>query len=207
MGIIDYLDYIGVVAFAVSGAVTAIKKRMDYFGILVLAMVTAIGGGVIRDIIIKDGLPTFFLRYEYTLLICATTALVILTKGQLKWAFALDIFDALGLATFTVEAGLTALNMGLNFITFSFVSLITAVGGGVVRDVFSREIPRILRQDVYAVASIAGSTFFWFLRQWIPLEMAAYISIGFIFVLRLISIRFQMRIPTVQRERRTPVSR
>ena len=129
MGIIDYLDYIGVVAFAVSGAVTAIKKRMDYFGILVLAMVTAIGGGVIRDIIIKDGLPTFFLRYEYTLLICATTALVILTKGQLKWAFALDIFDALGLATFTVEAGLTALNMGLNFITFSFVSLITAVGG------------------------------------------------------------------------------
>lgn len=66
MGIIDYLDYIGVVAFAVSGAVTAIKKRMDYFGILVLAMVTAIGGGVIRDIIIKDGLPTFFLRYEYT---------------------------------------------------------------------------------------------------------------------------------------------
>ena len=70
MGIIDYLDYIGVVAFAVSGAVTAIKKRMDYFGILVLAMVTAIGGGVIRDIIIKDGLPTFFLRYEYTLLIC-----------------------------------------------------------------------------------------------------------------------------------------
>ena len=160
MGIIDYLDYIGIVAFAVSGAVTAIKKRMDYFGILVLAMVTAIGGGVIRDIIIKDGLPTFFLRYEYTLLICATTALVILTKGQLKWAFALDIFDALGLATFTVEAGLTALNMELNFITFSFVSLITAVGGGVIRDVFSREIPRILRQDVYAVASIAGSTFF-----------------------------------------------
>ena len=200
MGIIDYLDYIGVVAFAVSGAVTAIKKRMDYFGILVLAMVTAIGGGVIRDIIIKDGLPTFFLRYEYTLLICATTALVILTKGQLKWAFALDIFDALGLATFTVEAGLT-------FITFSFVSLITAVGGGVIRDVFSREIPRILRQDVYAVASIAGSTFFWFLRQWIPLEVAAYISIGFIFVLRLVSIRFQMRIPTVQRERRTSVSR
>ena len=207
MGIIDYLDYIGIVAFAVSGAVTAVKKRMDYFGILVLAAVTAIGGGVIRDIIIKDGLPTFFQHYEYTLLIGATAALVILTKGQIKWAFALDLFDALGLATFTIEAGLIALEMELNFITFSFVSLITAVGGGVIRDVFSREIPRILRQDVYAVAAIAGSTLFWFLRQWIPLHLAAYLSIAFIFGLRMVSIRFQMRIPTVQRERRNSAAR
>lgn len=200
VGIIDYLDYIGIVAFAISGASTAIKKRMDYLGILIMAGVTAIGGGVIRDIIIRrDSLPIFFERYEYSLLILLTTAFVILTKGQIRWSFALDIFDALGLATFAIEAGITAISMELNFITFCFVSFITAVGGGIIRDLFAREIPHILRpREIYAVAAVGGSVCFWFLRQLIDLQVAAYICIALTFFTRLLCMRFRLALPTVK---------
>ena len=103
MSLITLLDYIGIIAFAISGATKAIKLKLDYFGIFTLACVTAIGGGVIRDLVIKkDALPTFFLTWEYPVLIAITTAVMIAIKGKIKYGFFLEIVDALGLATFTV---------------------------------------------------------------------------------------------------------
>jgi len=199
MNLITILDYIGVVAFSISGASKAIKLKLDYFGIFTLAAVTAIGGGIIRDIVVKkDELPTFFLTWEYSVIIAATALFMILIKGNIKFGFALELVDALGLATFTVEAGLIGRDLQLNFVTFVFVSLITAVGGGIIRDIMSNEIPRVLNKEVYASAAILGSVVFWFALQIMPETIACYLCIALIFAVRVLAVVFNMGLPTVQ---------
>ena len=198
MSLITLLDYIGIIAFSISGATKAIKLKLDYFGIFTLAAVTAIGGGVVRDLVIKkDALPTFFLTWEYPVLIAITTAIMIAVKGKIKYGFFLEIVDALGLATFTVEAGLTASDMKLNFVTFVFVSLITAVGGGIIRDIMANEIPGVLNKDVYASAAIFGSVILWYSLQIMPRTIASYLCIALTFAVRIMAIVFNMGLPTV----------
>ncbi len=197
MDLMTTLDMIGIIVFAASGAIHAIQKKMDIFGIFTLATVTAIGGGVIRDVVINIDLPTFFKKPQYLLFIAITVLLIIFIRGQFKWQFLFNLFDAIGLAVFTIQAGMTAISLNLNFMTFLFVSLITAVGGGIIRDVMSKEVPMVLREEVYAVASIAGAVLFWFIYPYLGINVSAYLCIAFIFILRMICVIFHVNLPKI----------
>lgn len=197
MELITVLEYIGLFVFAASGAMCAIEKKMDFFGILILATVTAIGGGVIRDVVTDIGIPIFFSKYEYMLIIILSTILVIILRGRIQWQTTFLVLDAIGLSVFTVAAGMKAIDQGFNFMTFLFVSVITAVGGGVIRDVLAQEVPNILKREIYAVASLIGAICLWFLSPLIGITYSSYICLALIFIIRLITIHYQMNLPYI----------
>ena len=198
MYIIDYLELIGVAAFAISGATTAIRKKMDIFGVIFLAVVTAIGGGVIRDVVMDIGIPVFFTRYEYILVILAASVLVVAFKGSVKWKKLLFLFDAIGLAVFSIYTGVKALDLGYNFLSFIFMCLITGVGGGIMRDVLVGEIPMVLKKEIYATASIIGAIVLWFCVPLIGADLATYVSIGVIILIRVLSKWLKINLPFIK---------
>ncbi len=187
MQIFDILELVGVAAFAVSGATTAIQKKMDIFGVIFLAMVTAIGGGVIRDVVMDVGIPVFFQHYEYTLVILATAILVMLLKGRIKWMNIVVFFDAVGLGVFSVFAGVKALDMDYNFLSLLFVCLISGIGGSILRDIIACEIPMVLRKEIYATAALLGGVALWFLTPLLGRDWSIYIALGITILTRLVS--------------------
>ena len=198
MYIIDYLELIGVAAFAISGATTAIRKKMDIFGVIFLAAVTAIGGGVIRDVVMDIGIPVFFTRYEYILVILAASILVVAFKGSVRWKKLLFLFDAIGLAVFSIYTGVKALDLGYNFLSFIFMCLITGVGGGIMRDVLVGEIPMVLKKEIYATASIIGAIVLWFCVPLTGADLATYVSIGVIILIRVLSKWLKINLPFIK---------
>lgn len=197
MDLITFFEYIGLFVFAASGAICAIEKKMDFFGILTLSTVTAIGGGVIRDVVTNIGIPVFFSKYEYMLTILISTSLVILFRGKIKWKTSFLVLDAIGLAVFTIAAGMKAIESDYNFMTFLFVSVITAVGGGVIRDVLAQEVPNILKREIYAVASLIGAICLWFIHPLLGMTMSSYLCLGIVFIIRLITYYYQVHLPYV----------
>lgn len=198
MYIIDYLELVGVAAFAISGATTAIKKKMDLFGVIFLATVTAIGGGVIRDVVMNIGVPVFFTRYEYIAVVLGASIFVVLFKGCIKWKKAFFLFDAIGLAVFSIYTGEKALELHYNFLSFIFVCLITGVGGGMLRDVLVREIPMVLKKEIYATASIIGVVVLWLCEPLIGMDISIYVAISIIILIRVISKWLKINLPFVK---------
>ena len=198
MHIIDILELVGVAAFAISGTTTAIKKKMDIFGVLFLAMVTAIGGGVIRDVVMNVGVPVFFLHYEYSIVIVVTAALTMLLKGRIKWKQAVFFFDAVGLAVFAVYAGIKAIELDYNLLSFLFVCVISGVGGGILRDLFASEPPVVLHKEIYATAALLGALALWFLYPLIGRDFATYASIVIIIAIRVVSQQLKLSLPFVK---------
>ncbi|MEG1993500.1 MAG: trimeric intracellular cation channel family protein [Oscillospiraceae bacterium] len=195
MSIITYMDYIGVVAFAISGAFIAIQKRMDIFGIYILATVTAVGGGVMRDVVMNHGVPVFFKSSTTIFLTIAATAFAIAIRNVKRLQFLITVSDAVGLAVFAIDTGSKAINLGYGLPEFLFMSTITAVGGGVIRDLLSQRVPAVLRKDIYAVAAIIGSLFLWFTEPYIGLTVSTYLSIALVIAIRLFSIYFKINLP------------
>ena len=156
--ILYLLDLFGVAVFAVSGALAAARKRMDVLGVVVLAMVTAVGGGTLRDVLL-DRHPIFwFTDATYLITIVAAAALtMVYTRFRAAPHRALLVADAFGLALFTVSGAKVAEQMGLPGIIVVFIAALTGTAGGVLRDVLCAEVPLILRRDIYATASIAGA--------------------------------------------------
>ena len=200
MNLITLFEYIGLFVFAASGAIRAMEKKMDLFGILILATVTAIGGGVIRDVVTDIGIPVFFSNFQYLLVIMIATYSVIIFRGQIRWRNSFLILDALGLAVFTIAAGMKAIESNYNFMTFLFVSVITAVGGGVIRDLLAREVPIILRREIYAVASLTGAICFWFIHPILGMTLSSYLCLGLIFFMRLITLYYHIQLPYADKE-------
>lgn len=160
MELILFLEYIGVFVFAASGAIRAIERKMDFFGILTLATVTAIGGGVIRDVVTNIGVPAFFSDYTSMLIILLSTILVIIFRGTIKWKTTFLVLDASGLAVFTIAAAMKAMELHYNFLTFIFVSLITAIGGGVIRDILAKQVPTILKEKFMLLPRLSELVYF-----------------------------------------------
>jgi uncharacterized membrane protein YeiH len=153
------LDLIGVAVFAVSGALAAVYARLDVFGVLVLACVTALGGGVVRDLLLGIDPPTT-LRYWQYLVTPVVVALVVFRfhPAVARLRRGTQLADALGLALFVTTATSTGLATGAPGITSAIVGVITGVGGGVLRDVLLNEIPQVLRREIYAIAALVGAT-------------------------------------------------
>ena len=199
--VIFVLELLGVVVCGISGALSAIERDMDLFGMLVLACIAALGGGFIRDILVDRfpvslGQPSYFLSAIAGVLLAVPAMRA--TARTLRW---LKIFDALGLAIFSILGAQVGLQYQLNFLSVLLLGVLTGIGGGVLRDILANEIPLVLRQEVYALASIIGITLLWLLVRFTPLTltMAVGISITVIFCIRLSAIHWGLNLPRIQR--------
>jgi uncharacterized membrane protein YeiH len=209
--IVYILEIIGTIAFAVSGAVVAIKKETDVFGVVFIAITTAVGGGIFRDLLIGELPPVAFVHYEYVFAATVTAIGIFLfafirrdKNHHQHWA-AIDrvnnIFDALGLGAFTVIGMNRAIVAGLgdNVFLVIFLGMITGIGGGILRDTLVRDIPFVLTERVYAVASLTGAICY-YLLYWmgVNLVVAALVGIAVIFVIRMASSKFRWHLPRVR---------
>lgn len=196
--ILHVLDLLGVAVFAVSGALTAGRRRMDLLGVLVIAALTAIGGGTIRDLLV-DRRPIFWIADPSYLIVIALAAL-----GTVVWArarpvprSALLFADALGLAFFTISGAGIARQAGLPALTVVLMGAITGSAGGVLRDVLCARVPMILRQgELYATAAIAGATVYILLEAVrLPPPLPSVAGMLVIFALRLGAIVWHWQLP------------
>lgn len=202
--LIMYLEIIGAAAFAISGAMVAISKDFDMFGIIFTGITTATGGGVIRDIILNRGTPVMFSDPVYCIVAAACSAMLFFpfVRKLLKNKYAHDavfiVADSLGLAIFTAATVLYCINIGeANKFLIVFVSVITGVGGGVLRDLFARDTPIIFRKYVYASASIVGALVSVFLADVINKELAVAIGFLVIVAIRIVSAKFKINLPKI----------
>ena len=160
-----YLDIFGIIVFALSGALMAGRYQLDPFGVVVLASVTAVGGGTIRDVILQT--PVFWVEKPYYLYVILATALLTIVlirqPKRIPKRFLL-IADALGLALFAVLGTQKALYLGAPVPVAIVLGTITGVAGGMIRDVLCNVIPMILRQEIYALAAMLGGSLFIFLH-------------------------------------------
>ena len=201
MDYITILEYIGVFAFAVSGAIVAIEEEFDVFGVYIIAIITAMGGGVLRDIVSDVGIPVFFTSYMTIPFIIAGTLLAIFLKGNLKYKNLFVFIDAIGLAAFFVSAAVKAINSNYNFMLFIFAASITGVGGGVLRDIITNRKPQIFKNDIYCIAGVIGVTIFWFIYPIIGMESAQFITLIIIVLSRMISYYKTINLPVICKER------
>ena len=191
-------DLCGTAVFALSGALAAGKHRMDPFGVIVLASVTAIGGGSIRDALIGST-PVFWIRDpNYIIVILATVlaCLVLVRKPHKLPALTLPVADALGLALFTVIGAEKALLMGLSGMIAVVMGLITGVGGGIIRDLLCRQVPMVLRTEIYATASIVGGICYTLsLAVGMDSITSMFIAMISTLIIRLSAIRWHLSLP------------
>lgn len=195
----NIFEIIGVVAFAVSGALTGIHKRLDVFGVLVLAITTAIGGGIMRDVIIGNTPPLTLRDPTFFIISSLATIGVFFTYRWLeRFKNTIQVFDAIGLGAFTAISANLAIQHNLDSVYIvTTVAVITGVGGGVLRDVFVKEIPYVFRQEVYAITTIAGAIAFYYSQQYYPSNIAMYLSFCITTGLRLCCIKYGWNFPVI----------
>lgn len=191
------LELFGVAVFAVSGALAAARKNMDLFGIIVIAAVTAIGGGTLRDVLL-DRHPIFWFQNTAYLLVIIAAAVftVIYTRYRDVPLKALLVADAFGLALFTVSGAKIAEQLGMPGIIVVFMAALTGTAGGMLRDVLCAEVPLILRREIYATASIAGAIVY-VAGQAAGLDSAvvALAAMALVFALRMAAIFLGWHMP------------
>lgn len=186
----------GTVAFGISGGLAAVRGRLDAFGVVSVAVVAAVAGGIARDLLI--GIPSVAFQEPMYLLASAIAGLICcVVPAQLNRTPSLVLFaDALGLGLFCVTGTARALAHGLSPVSAAILGMITGVGGGVVRDLLLRELPLILRSDIYAIPALLGASVFAagdsfdFAPPGVA-AVAALVCVG----LRLVGIRYQLQIP------------
>jgi uncharacterized membrane protein YeiH len=191
------LDLIGTFVFAISGAASGVKSRLDVFGVSVLAFVAGNAGGITRDVLI-GALPAAAVsdwRYVATSLI-AGLATFLWYPGIRRLQNIVLLFDAAGLATFAVSGTQKALAFGANPVAAALLGMLTGIGGGMVRDLLVNEIPVVLRAELYAVAALAGAIIVvtGHLLQW-PATATAVAAAAVCFVIRFVAIRRGWRLP------------
>ena len=195
------IDILGTMAFAISGVLVAMEKKLDLFGVLIIAFVTAVGGGTLRDMLIGNTPVVWMRESVYIFTILGTVVFAILFVKQLKYLRkTLFLFDTIGIGLFTmvgIEKGLSAELMPIMCI---ILGTITASFGGVIRDILCNEIPVIFHKEIYATACILGGISY-FLLIHLPFDGAyAYITaIVIIIVIRLLAVKFKIALPSIYR--------
>ena len=198
MELITLFDLLGIAVFSVSGATVAIKKQLDLFGIYLLACITAMGGGILRDVIMQLGVPVFFSSYKAIAIIFIVTTITIILREKLNKLGSIIFFlDAVGLAVFAIDTGVKAIELGYNFPSVVFMGVITAVGGGATRDILCQRVPVILRREIYATAALFGVVILWFLYPHMSKAISMYTSIAVVVVLRYVTYFKQIHLPSL----------
>ena len=195
------LEIIGTMAFAMSGALTAMNKKMDPFGVFIIAFVTAVGGGTLRDVLIGRTPVGWMLDIRYVYLIIVGFILAILFRKKFdRLRTSLFLFDTIGLGVFTLIGLEKGINIGLHPFICIALGTITACFGGVIRDILCTEIPVIFRREIYATICIFGGIVFFLLRK-LNLEndfLYLATSIIIIITIRLMAVKFKWYLPTLE---------
>lgn len=202
-------ELIGTAAFAISGALIAIERKLDLFGVVFLSVLTALGGGVIRDLLIGDLPPVFFYSYEYLLVafLCALVVFVVsakvnvVVKAERIIKVLTLIFDSLGLGVFSVAGVDAAISKGYadNAFLVIFIGMTTAVGGGILRDVMSNTTPFVLQKHIYATAAIFGSALYYLMIYFnITKEVSILISVSLVVLIRCLAAHYHWSLPKIK---------
>jgi uncharacterized membrane protein YeiH len=192
------LDLSGTFAFGLNGALTAVRAaRLDIVGVITLGLITAIGGGIIRDVLIGAIPPATFGDWRYFALGGGGALIAfVMSRWLTRLEGAITIFDAIGLSVFAVMGAAKAINFGLGVMPAALLGVVTAVGGGTIRDTLVRQIPTVLRSELYAVPALAAAVI---TVAAIRLDVyglpAALIAAAVCFVIRMIGVRFRVDLP------------
>ncbi len=207
------LDIIGVISFTISGALVAVRKKMDYLGVCILGIVTAVGGGATRDIIIGSNPPVMFRDPLYVSIAFAVANIVFFflyfhlngrSKPLVNHIFEkyLFWFDTVGLASFTangVMVGKTMTDGGI--FLCAFLGVLTGVGGGILRDLLANEVPAIFVKHVYAMASIVGAITICLLWN-VSTILAVTVGIFLVVLIRFLAMHYKWNLPHIRSSRR-----
>lgn len=197
---IQVLDLVGSFAFAISGATAGVRHGFDLFGVLVLAFVTAVSGGILRDLLIGAVPPAAIASWHYLAIALLAGALTFRGhRAVRKLHHPVQLFDAAGLALFAVVGTNKALLYGLDWAMAAVLGMLSGVGGGMLRDVLSAQVPNILRAEIYAVAALAGGLVV-ALGSFVPLPqgIVAVIGAALCFTLRLLGIYRGWKLPSAK---------
>ena len=208
--LMTFSEIVGTIAFAISGATVAIRYRLDLFGVLMLGGFTALGGGTIRDVLLGQTPPRMFTSFFY-LLLAEATAFVTFTisyfmrgyemkNPQKLWNF-INYVDALGLGAFVVTGTSLPMTSGYsdNIFMCVFLGMTTGIGGGVMRDLMIRDIPVVLRKDIYAIAAIAGSLTYYMIVRFLGQEAIATILCVVVTVtIRVLATHYRWNLPRIK---------
>ena len=203
MTLLYTLDLLGTAAFAASGALAGIRREMDIFGVLVLGLVTATGGGTLRDLLLGDTPPFIFQNETYLYLSIAVSLAVFIFHRRLDFIqHPLPYFDAVGLGTFVVIGTGKALDFQIGFLGSVMMGVMTATAGGVIRDLLSNRVPLVLKQEVYASACLAGGILLSLLHHTtLPRVWTYSLSAAMVIILRMLAIRYNWSLPRASHKR------
>lgn len=195
----EAIDILGTIAFAISGVLVALHKRMDPFGVLIIAFVTAVGGGSLRDVLIGIQPVSWMTNMTYVYVIFGATIFAIVFKSKLNYLRkSLFLFDTIGIGLYTVvgiEKGIIA---ELHPIICIALGTITACFGGVIRDILCNEIPVIFRKEIYATACIFGGLTYFLLREFMADTNFVFVIAGtIVIVIRLLAVKFKISLPSL----------
>jgi uncharacterized membrane protein YeiH len=196
--LIQFFDLFGTMAFAVTGAFKAIEHKFDIVGIIILSTITGVAGGIIRDIALSRIPPNAVVNPLYIIVTVSVAVISFFVYPSLKKYLDLLLkFDAIGLGVFTIIGATIAYNLfGLDFLAMAFAGVLTAIGGGILRDVFVNEIPIVFVKELYASTSFIGIIiFFAMLSSGISLDLAVLPSIGTVTGIRLIAMKYNWNLP------------
>jgi uncharacterized membrane protein YeiH len=197
------LDIIGTMAFAMSGALTAMNKRLDPFGVFIIAFVTAVGGGTVRDVLIGRTPVGWMLDLKYVYVIILGFILsVIFRKKFDRLRTSLFLFDTIGLGVFTLIGLERGILTGLHPIICIALGTMTACFGGVTRDILCNEIPVIFRREIYATICILGGIVFFVLKKWNLNDDILYLITCIVIILvRLMAVKYKWYLPALEHKR------
>ncbi|NQX54624.1 trimeric intracellular cation channel family protein [Pedobacter panaciterrae] len=193
----DAIEILGTISFAISGSFAAMQRRLDPFGVLIIAFVTSIGGGTVRDLLLGDTPVAWMRDVNYCLLILLTSIATIFFKTHIKkFKVTLFLFDSLGLGLFTMLGIQKGIIFGLSPGICIALGTITGCFGGIIRDTLLNTIPVIFRKEVYATACIMGGILYFTLLYFnLKEDLAKVTVIAFIFTIRIVVVRYKVTLP------------
>ncbi len=196
MSLLELFEYIGTIAFSISGAMVAIENKMDIFGVVMLALTTAVGGGMLRDIILGNNPPLIF-NSPFTIMLAIGVGIICFLPSVRKYIkkadLTIQIMDSIGLAIFTVVGTETSIVYN-NLLLSIFVGTLTGVGGGALRDIFAHNDLYIFTKHFYACACIIGAIVCFYLFK-INDNLSILVSFIVIFVLRMLAMKYKWNLP------------
>lgn len=193
------VDIFGTIAFAISGVLVALDKRMDAFGVVIIAFVTAVGGGTLRDMMVGIHPVSWMTNMTYVYVIISSAILAVVFRKQINYLRkSLFLFDTIGIGLYTVVGIETGLVAGLHPIICIALGTMTACFGGVIRDILCNEIPIIFRKEIYATPCILGGFSYFLLREVVADTNFIFVIAGLIVIItRLIAVRLKISLPSL----------
>ncbi len=199
MEILSLLDIIGTGFFAISGALSAMNKKLDLFGVFIIAGVTAVGGGTIRDLLIGDQPVVWMKSLVYPVTIFLGYLLAVIFRGRLGYLRkTFFIFDAIGLSIFTIMGVEKGLTFGINPFLCVMLGMMTGTFGGVIRDILINDVPLIFHKEIYALASLLGGFLFVILYKFNVNDNLIYaLTFLTIIIIRMLVVRYNVSLPSI----------